>query len=1241
MDKPPSYSVAPGDRGRDRILPRGGVLGLVGIAVIGLVLVFPKRDLLTLLRQESELGNRDLTIAYLRNIIRTEPRDLNLRLLLAEKLIAAGELDEARQALGQAQALLGGDAAAQARWAEWDLAWWRARYRQVAATGQPADMAAAEVLQRLRGQIAAVDRPARVFALVGTLHELQPEPPQARQLVAGLLQSLLRMPSAGLGDLTQGARLALAEGALPQAADLFFAARGRTAQTDARQRLLEQGVQALLAAGQPVQAYQAAARESAPLPSGDPYHWTLASLALGAALPREAAAHLRQVLPPSMSAAALAASLSPQQLRTAYDTFAAASDLPQALRMAEAGRLQQPGDAGWLERYAQVSEWSGRGPQALAAWVQLMQRGASERALDNVFRLSPMLYDDDALLAAWLALQRRRPLSDDETRRVVAVYERLGNVDGALAFLRRLIETQPGTQRGLLSQQAALLERAGRPREAIAVLEALRPAGLARDDAMRLAQLHLKQGDQPAALRALQARLPDEAGQAFDADYWNLLADLAWETGERAASWRALDEVIARGAPKPYQAERAVRLRLEAGDAPAARALAARLYPRTPSDELVFAWLDAIDAQPDTAELQQLLAALQAPHRARLEQNTAFLERRAGLHVRLGELASAARDYRQALALRPDLAAARVAYWWLLIDQQDDAALRAELGRHLGRVRHNAAYREVLAAAMQQLDQPRQALALMLPQAPAHADDFLWLMNYADVLERAQQGSVALRVRRHAWGLANRAAAQPADAAQARQALMTQLRLAAAFAGGTQKQRWQQQLGALLAAPQADAESRRQLDDLAAAWLLSAGRFDAAARWLWRQQAARIETPAYQQAALALANGDLQQLDRLLDRPAPARGRGAQRLDIQDEITALRELDRVPQAAAAGVTLGQRLPEGLDDDTQQAVQEDLLRSSSNAGVQSLYRTTGGLARSGVGAQVERVLGPGLRLTVELTSLDNRVTDASQIAAVPAHDREARLGLQAKTAWGEVVAEVFARDALASFQGGRLQLTRKLDSRSTLILQAARNDRTDDSAPLSVAGMRDRLAASLGYRLSKEAELEASVAGSRYRTQTGAYLGRGVDAALTGNWYVRRDYPDIRLQASLRRSHVRSDGQPDAPALFLIPPGTAPSASFFLGQDATAFSATVGVGLSQSDPAVYSQAWRPYGEIGFDTRWGAAGQSTQGLLRLGAKGAVAGRDQLSINLDIRPSPPGQPSSAGLRELRLQYQIFFDR
>lgn len=1278
MDRPSSYSVAPGDASRSRILSWGALAGMVALAVGGLVLVFPKSDLMTLLRSNLDAkgrdrGNRDLSIAYLRNIIRTEPDDMGLRLLLAEKLLAGGDLLGARLVLDEAQPLARTSAQAQADWDVWDLNWWQAKLRQAQSRDRDSEtvVAASELVKRLQQRVASVTTPAQVFAAIQSAQALQAALgtragaaaalAQARAIPGQLLQRLLAMPGAGMADLSRGASLALAEGQFQAAADLYFAARRKTAQRDARDTLLRQGVRALLAGGQPVAAWQAAVRETQPLPPGDELHWWLAELALAAAQPREAAAHLRNVVPVKDGAAALAKALPLDRLQLAWDTFGAAADLNAALVVADAALLLQPQDMVWLERKAQASEWAGLAPQALAAWLALLKRNASDKALANVFRLSPMLYDDDALLAAWLALSSQRSLSLDEAAKVVEVYERLGSVDGALAFVRQLPAAQPEADAALrerwLGLEAGLLERAGRPAEALAVLERMRGTGLPRDDAMRLAQIYLRLGNMPLALRALQAaRLP--AGGEFDDAYWDLRADLAYETGERALALDALDRLIAQGKPQAYQVERAIRIRLDADRDDEALALAARLYPRYPQDNIVYAWLDGIAEQKNPVGLRTLLAALTPAHRARLEQSAQFLERRAGLYVRLGDVALARADYTRALSLQPDNAPLRVAYWWLLVDQQDVPTLRAELGARGTAARANAAYAEVLAAGWQLLDEPRMALALMQPLARERSRDFLWLMNYADVLERTGREAPALRVRRHAWLLAQRAAAAPRDREAGRQALLAQMRLAAGFAGGEQKALLWRQLGQLLAAssnPAApDASLRRQTQELVGAWLLGEGRFDTAQRWLWEQQARRMAVPAYQQMAVAVGQEDPQELARLLDAVEPQRsqqgaGPNVGRVDPQDRLTALRLLQRREEAASQGVLQAQRRAEGPNDEAQELLQQDLLATASRASVQQRSRRAGVISRNETRVDASVVLLPQLRLTVEMGLGRDRSRDALQIAATPAHDRELRVGVDTRTPWGDLKAQWLVRDALAAINGVYLQFTRRLSSRSVLQLEAAHNERSDESSAMSVAGARDRVAASLNLRHGDRLESQASLAASRFRTQGGAGLGNSVDAALTGNWYWRRDYPDVRLQVQLRRSVVRADGQPDAPTALLVPGGATPGGGvtpvpgvgLFLGPSSTALSASLGVGLAQGDPAVYSRAWRPWGEVGFETRRTAAGQQTQGLLRLGAKGSVAGRDQMSIHLDVRPGTGGLSGGDGVRELRLQYETFFDR
>lgn len=1260
MASRPHYSVAPGDTTRSRILSKWALWGMAALAVGAMILVFPKRDLMSLLRDETDRGNPDLTVAYLQNIIRTEPRDLALRLLLVEKLLASNQLDAARQALADSLPLARLTPVDQESWERWDLAWWQARLRatQSAKDLAQTQQAAGELMTRLIRRMDSANTSAKIFAAISAARELslasgRPANPalaaQAQILQDQLLTRLLALPQSTAADLTRGGNLSLEDGRFAQASELFFASRRKTTSPEERLKLLQQGVVALLAGGESQAAWQAAVKESRPLPDADPSYWWLASLALGAGEPKEAGLALRHVIAPDADVSVLAKTLTTQQLQLAWDIFASAGDLSEALKVAEVALRAQPHNPEWLERKAQASEWAGMAPEALKAWLELMRQGASERALASVFRLSPMLYDEDALLAAWLALSRQRTLTTDELDKVVAVYERLGSVQGALNFISSL--RGKGSDDGAAvshwtSLQAQLLDRAGRSDEAVALFESLRPAGLNQADAIHLARLYLRKARIPLALRALKAVRPD-AAKVFNEEYWSLLADVAYETGDTLLAERALDELLAKASPSSYQAERAIQLRLTEGqDTPRnteGLRLAAALYARYPSNDIAFAWMNAVANQKTPSGLYALLAALRPEHRALLEQSADFLERRAGLYARLGsaDRVLALQDYQQSLRLRPDHAPTRSAYWWLLLDQLDLRTLRREVTQADRSILKNPAYAEVLSSVWQILGEPMRALALMQPLARARADDFLWLMTYADVLERSGRAPAALRVRHHAWQRLGRQTTQvnakPLEAERARQALLAQLRLANEFASGEEKSRLWRLLIALAADTQ-DAVQKRQNDELVGAWLLAEGRFDAAQRWLWQQQAARMSTPAYQVMAVALSQNDRATMASLLDE-AQINTSGS--LNPQDRITALRQLQRRNEAATTGMESALLSPEGPTDDLQQALQEDLLATASRASLQTATRHAGVLSRNETLATAAVFVAPHLKLTAEINSGAYHSRDARVIAATPQQDREARLGFEATTPWGELSAQALRRQALTGVNGVNLQLTSKLTARSTLQLTLARGDRSDESSAMSVVGMRDRAAASLSLPVGERLDGQLSVETNAFRTQTGAALGSAMNAAMAANWTLRKDDPDVRLQAQWRRNVMRANGQPDAATALLQPGGGTPSIDIFLPPSSTAFSASIGVGLAQSNTEAYSRAWRPWGEIGFETRLASGSRQTQGLLRLGAKGAVTGHDQLSVHLDIRPGSGGLSGSEGSRELRMKYEIFFDR
>ena len=1263
MAKRASYSVAPNDAKRSRILSWGALGGITLLAIGALVLVFPKSDLLTLLRDESNKGNRELSIAYLRNIIRTEPKDLGFRLLLVEKLLDSEDIKGARTALAEAKLLADSTSEGQANWNKWDVAIWQTQLAQAQKIGDldATREAINELIARLNRRAASVTTADQIFNIISSARYLQSVDvfaggdviTRARAVELALLDKLLRLPLTAQKDLVRGATMALANGYFAPSSDLWLAARRKTLPPQERFTLLQKAVGALLAGGQSREAWLLAAKEAADLPIGDGGHWWLADLALGASEPRAAGLALRRVWPQNMQAPVLAKTLSAERIELAWSIFVSAGDLPNALLVADAALLRNLPTTFWLDRKAQALEWAGQGEKALATWLALMKIDPTAKAIANVFRLSPMLSDDEALLAAWMAQSRRSRLDDLQISKVIALYERMGLIDKALAFiLQRADAAAPGvdkTRWQLL--QAALLERAGRSAEAIAILEALRPQGLPVEDAKRLANLQLRAGKLLLSLQALQSARRPVGG--FDEDYWDMLADIAFEVGERQTTRAALDEVLSGSKAKNYQAERAIRLRLDADEFAQAALLAQRLYPRFPQDSVLYAWQDALSAQENPSGLRELLLSLLPAHRTQLEKSPAFLNRRAELYVRLNESQLAKLDYQLSLSLQPASRATRVAYFWLLLDTKDTALLRAEVSRLARAEQRQNVFIDVITAAWQVLDEPKEAFALMQIVAKSRANDFLWLMNYADVLTQLGRDTAALRVRRHAWVLAQQAASRPRDREQARQALIIQLRLADGFASGEEQQRLWRQLVVVLRQT-TDPIQSGQARELVTAWLLSQGRFDTAQRWLWQQHAQRLAVPAYQKLSLALAQDDTQVLAQMLDADdaAPIGRPSNSRLAAIDRLSTVRAVQRRPEAATLGFERAARLPEGLGDDENSelqyaALQQDLLTQASRASVQTVIRRLATLTRLETSLGASIALTPSVRLTADYSSGGYFSLDPSKIETTPARDNQLLVGFETPTAWGDLKAQWQMREALAQVSGFRLQHSQKLGRQVALQVEGAMAERSDESSIMSIAGVRNRVGASLILRLNTSVDGQASLSKQEFRTQTGAALGGSTTLTASGNWALRRDYPDVRLKAQASRNVMVADGQPDAPAIALL--GSAASAgnvtaSQFLGPSATTLGASVGLGLAQVESGNYSRGWRPWGEVGFETSMTDTATQTQALIRLGIKGSVRGRDQLSLRLEARPSNAFATGSQSLQtnfEMGLRYEIFFDR
>jgi predicted Zn-dependent protease len=842
MEQRRSRSSAEAEPPRARVLPFWAVLGIALMVSAVLALLFPRQTLIEQLRGTA--SDDPLTENYLSSLLRTEPHNYELRVLLAEKRFALGDMRGARAVLEPA---LG---------AEDDEVRKRALlldYRLLSASGTPTD--------------AELEDPRKLASLRARLASLAVETwgvddilflsGQARRLgmpaVAGRLAGRLLSGDvhASTAQLRKAAQSALGSGDYVLAANFYFAAQKGARDKDEERELFLRGVSTLQSGNLLREALTAADEHIGDLADDEQTLTQLTRLALAANEPARAQVYVKKLM--HMSAGdssqehasagsyllsyriALSPSPLPQgeglarfvdallgifvsearaeekaaqpaspigrpydeELYTlAYNVFLANGNVNDARKVAEAAVAQRPDDMAWREKLAHAAEWSGQAQAALAQWLAIANKTGREDAYQALLRIAPGVRDDEALLAAWRHEAERRPLSAAEWRGVASLYEDLGQPDEGVRYLEQQFRLRADP--AILDILAGLQERAGRSDDAIASLERLAALkGPDPDLAVRLATLLFLRSDFSRAyqvLEPLQGRVPPE-----NAIYWKLLADLAYQLQQDAAATTAYGALNQGGNAQESDLVRLIGL-LRPSRPEEAERIGLLAWRRFHSVAGMLAALEIANGRHDYARMGQLLAEIKPGEEAGLAARPYYFSLRAAYAQGAGKPREALAEYHRALALTPDNTELRVGLLWLLMDARSLPGSPDELRRRLAQWRGEAAtmpaYWDAYAAGYQTLGEARRALPFLSRQAATRASDYIWLANYADALEEAGDAGMAWRVRRQAWLLAKQRVQQDpglltgasGDAAldtnRAREAMLAYARLATASAPG-------------------------------------------------------------------------------------------------------------------------------------------------------------------------------------------------------------------------------------------------------------------------------------------------------------------------------------------------------------------------------------------------------------------------------------------------------------------------
>ncbi len=1240
-------STAIPERARLRLTSPWALLGLAVAVVVALVLVFPRQRLIEQTAQEPADA---LNVNYLKNLLRTDPENSELRLTLAGKQVELGNFDDAIFALGFIYK--SGDAAARrrAKWLDFQIQLKKVEALPADASGRRREDA------RLREQFEAVIADETKTPQLIELAELALRL-GLRDISAGLYQRIAAGGSeVSLEWLEASARVVLGDGNYPLAATLYFTAQNRAHALEDQRRYLLAGLRTLQSGNLLREALAAADRQAAGFEGDDATLLFLIQLARAANdLPR-AERYVKKLLrmsdrvpaPPWLRslanwlvASAVAAESARQSVppagmrpfddanyKLAYEIFLANRNLHDAYRVADAAVQQAPHDLTWRERLAQVAEWDGKPAVALQQWLHIARLSNRPEAWQTVLRIAPGANDDAALLLAQQYFAERGDPGDAQWRAIVDAYERMGQPREGVAYLERQYARRPRTV--LLESIAMLLDRSGDLAAAVAGYRRLiEKEGATTPRVAKLASLLILSGDFRVAYNLLDRHRARVAAE--DAAYWKLLGDLAWQLQDDAGAQSGYRALADSGKAAAEDIARLVML-LRPRQPELAASAAEAAYARFGQSRFMLLALDIHTQQRDRAALRRIFSALSAVTEQSLAGEGNFLLMRAEFHVATGSHELALADYRRALAQDPANTSARIAILWIMIDRKQLAPLRREVAAAMARGKDDAAYDGVFAAAWLTLKEPVRALAYFSRQLAQNRDDYLWLLNYADALEHGGQGGMAWRVRRHAWTTVRRAVAGAGRAAP--QALLeAHARLAIQFEPGDAglvvvRNLLRQDRSSGTAEPAA-GRTRDGLNaatsELILSWALSNEQTAAARAWLWNQYGRNLAKPLWAEVSVALAENDMDTLERVLagasDGISPA-----------DRVELARRTQQIELAQSLAFAALEAKP---DDDVLHLQLSDAILVTAHqmeAGQTQFQR--GVLEGRDRTAGVHVWLTPRLRLSLTMRSIDQNTSHTTVLTGVPGHDRQFTVAALLQHAEGRTEIGVYQREAMASLTGLRATHQRRFGQRLRARVGLATNERSLETTLLAVAGMKDQADIGIDYALSRREYLRGELFGARYYTQGSTSIGSGRGLNWELGHRIRTEYPDfaVRLAGSVHR--YAASGAGDGLTALLNPAGTIPGARFFLPQDFAVYGMYAGFGASARE--VYTRALRPYAEFGI-TRNTVSGTGYSGIV--GIAGSVLGPDRLSFH--AQQARGGNGTNDSIREIGVRYQYFFDR
>lgn len=907
-------------------------------------------------------------------------------------------------------------------------------------------------------------------------------------------------------------------------------------------------------------------------------------------------------------AASTGASFNPADYDLAWQAFLGAGKLGDAIALAQKALLVRPDSVLWHRRLASAAEQDGQAALAAVHYGWLATQGHQGDLLEHAIDLSSATQQGDLAIRLMLIRAAQEPFNAGHWDQLIASMLDNGRFDQALAALSQADGRQP--RRYLLEKQADILALAGRPTARDTVLrKIIARYGADPQTSLQLASSQYLQGHLQQALTTLR-RAKDQATPA-DTVYWQTLGSLAWMLQDFHSAGEASRVLMRAGTAESADYSRLYRIHADREPA-VAYAYALTGWRQSRDTHLFFAAAASATQLNRPALLHTLFDSIRPADRDALQAQSQFWVQWAQLARLDGDDRLARTRYVQALKRAPGDASVFAGFIWLLIDSNDQHRLRAAVTRAGPAPAANPELRDALTSALALLDQPARALASMAPGQASHRDDPDWIAQYADLLDQDDQNELAQAMRRAAMVPLRRLEASRQATRQQRErrlALLTRL------APGDPTRR---AIAGLLRQP-LDAASREQV----LAWTISLDSPEATALWLTRAYAGK-QAPAWARLSQSLSTDDDTGTMQLL-RKEP------DRLPRRDRVTAAQKLGWTSTA----LSLGYAGLQGQPEDRRLAMQwQNLALPQSDM----LGTSLGGLRGGGVrtldsGLDWRHWLTPALSLEAQLHRVRQLGYDSTQVDHVPAHGQYASATLTRHFPRGEAGMLLGGGRSLAGYARWGAFYRYRLASYLQLGASADIGARADDTVPLSIAGLTDRLKGTAEYQWTAWDSLSATATVARLRAQGGGRLGARQSLDVEYRHKLWLAPPDFTLIASATDARYQRASTLPATLLPLLPNGQLGGDTAFLVPRSYS-QVCAGVAFNENYRDDWSGQWRLFGNISACQN-SVSGTGTNIDAGLGAP--LFGPDHFSIQLGYS-SNTGASGSRNLNML-LNYRYYF--